>query len=182
MPEGPSRAHRTAWGEYFQRCMADAGFAGVEQIAAGSNFVSARRLIGSALLDRLIKEWVEGTELDPLPNFSGGVALFADSELLIQPTCCGDLTNLEEWDRVIVDKPATGSIWIGHPDLRFAIEGELVTITEQWEYPPAPENLLAVTVPLDLLAEAVKAARAELDLFWTELSSVVARSRRSRVQ
>jgi hypothetical protein len=155
--------------------MADAGFTGVVPIAEGLHFVAARSLIGNALLERLVSEAVEDTDLlaDRIPHLSGGLAFFADGRALIQPSCCADLENLDSWREVVLHRPKSGAIWIGHPDLAFTIDGDRITLTEQWEYPPAPESLLQLTVPLGQLTAAVETARLELELFRAELLPVV---------
>ena len=59
LPKEPgARAHPVVWGDYFRRCMADAGFRGVEPIKDGSSFVAARSLIASEALARLVREAV----------------------------------------------------------------------------------------------------------------------------
>jgi hypothetical protein len=157
--------------------MVDAGFTDVVPIADGLHFVAARSLIGNGLLDRLIRKAVEGTDLvaEQIPHLSGGLALVADGRALITPSCCADLENLESWRELVLDRPKSGTIWIGHPDLAFTVDGEHVTLTEQWEYPPAPDDLLEVKVPLNLLTVAVEQARLELELFRAELRPVVTR-------
>lgn len=172
-----SRAHPAEWADYFRRCMADAGFTDIVPLAEGSHFVSARSLIGNALLERLVREAVDGTGLaaDRIPRLSGGVALVADGKALLEPSCCGDLENLRSWEQLVAHQPASGSLWIGHPELAFSLSGDLVTLTEQWEYPPAPDYLLEVTTPLDQLRAAVAQARLEVERLRAELVPVVTR-------
>lgn len=170
-----SREHPALWAEYFQRCMADAGFTNVVPLAEGWHFVSARSLIGNPILERAIREAVQGKEPGEIPSLAGGLALIADGEALISPSCCSDLSDLRSWKQAVVQRPRSGKIWIGHPELAFSIEGERVTLTEQWEDGPAPERLIELTMPLAQLTSAVARARAEMKLFRLELAPIVAR-------
>jgi hypothetical protein len=160
------------WSEYFDLCMADAGFTKVVPIAEGWNFVSARSLIGNPLLERMIHEAADG----PDPSaFYGGLALIADGEALISPSCCGDLSDLRWWKQAVVQRPPAGRIWIGHPDLTFSIEADRVTLSEEWESTSPPDWLHQVTMPVTQLTSAFARARAELRLFRRELLPIVTR-------
>jgi hypothetical protein len=105
----------------------------------------------------------------------GGLALFVDGELLITPSCCGDLGDLSAWEEAVTTRPQEGTLWIGHPDLKVSFTERLVTLRETWETPIEPDHLVEVTVPNDQLAVAVAAARAALTRFGVEMTPTVAR-------
>lgn len=191
LPDGPSRLHPAAWDAYFQACLVDAGFAGVTLIQAGSRFASARALVGHALLEHVVREALVGTGLPGFPwdaaddadtapidrvsALDGGLALTVDGAPWLMPECCGDLGNIADWEACVVERPTRGELWIGHPGLAVAWCDGQVRLAEQWEYPPAPDYLVAVTLGGAALAAAVADARAALTWFRAALVPVVAR-------
>lgn len=53
---------------------------------------------------------------DQIMPFDGGIVLKKDHKILIKPTCCGDIGNVKEWQRIFENKTSDWSeIWIGHP-------------------------------------------------------------------
>lgn len=191
-PPGPAREHAAAWDVYFRDSLADGGYTGVTPLVSGEFFVPARALIGHPLLEHLIREALDGSGLpgfplhaddldttlshaDRISLLAGGLALVIDGEACLAPSCCGDLGNITGWETTIAERPAHGEVWVGHPALAIAWRDGCVTVTEQWEYPPAPEYLLEITMPAAGLAAAVAAARTELTGFHTDLIAIVAR-------
>lgn len=48
--------------------------------------------------------------------FDGGIVLTENDKILIEPRCCGDMGNINEWQRMLDDKTSDWSdLWIGHP-------------------------------------------------------------------
>ena len=169
-------ADRTAqdWANYFQRCMADAGFRDVVPVGLQSNFVAARTLIGNPILERMIRE-AGSDSIDEISPLSGGLALTAASELLFQPSCCGDLSNVQEWSSALDLAPAAASMWIGHPMLEIEFTGEHVVLRETQEYPNPSRTLLEASMPVAWLRDALQAAQVEQARFRDELVPMVSR-------
>lgn len=165
------------WAEYFQRCMADAGFRQVMPISPRSNFVVARSLVENPLLERMIREELEGAEfsVEQVSPFYGGLALLAAGDLLVQPSCCGDLRDVQGWKRALEAAPKPANVWIGHPDLELEFIGERVLLREGWEHKPRPETLLEASMPLEWLSSALRDAQVEHVRFRDELVPMVFR-------
>ncbi|MCX8531803.1 hypothetical protein [Chryseobacterium luquanense] len=53
---------------------------------------------------------------DEVPAFAGGIVLTQNDKILIVPSCCGNIGNIEEWQRILDNKTSDWSdLWIGHP-------------------------------------------------------------------
>ncbi len=184
-----AREHPTEWSDYFQRCMADAGFPAIEPVRPGSMHVRARALAGHPLLVRMVREALDGSGLPGFPTnealadlaaedrvggLEGGFALFAEGQVLIEPGCCSDLGTLSSWEDALRHRSSAATIWVGHPELGVSFDHDAVTLKEGWEYPPAPTYLMEVTLAVGLLEAAVQSARLELKCFREELLPVVA--------
>ena len=178
MPDlpGGSEGSPAVWSAYFQECMRDAGFAGVDPVAPSSSFVPLAALVGNPAFERIVlrslgdKRVVAGggaaepasIAIDDVPALYGGLALIGDGVRLFEPQCCGDLENLGDWRAALADAPAAGSIWAGHPPLAVSFAGDLVTLAVEWEVPP-PGPLTEVALPVAWLAAAFEEATAVVE-------------------
>lgn len=53
---------------------------------------------------------------DQIMPFDGGIVLKENDKILIKPTCCGDIGNIKEWQRILENESKEWSdLWIGHP-------------------------------------------------------------------
>jgi hypothetical protein len=175
------------WADYFQRCMTDAGFRDVTPIALRSNFVAARSLIGNPLLEGMIRErlaWakfsveaaLENAEaFDEISSFYGGLALLAAGSLVLQPSCCGALRDVQGWKRALESAPKPANVWIGHPDVDLEFTAERVVLREGRDDEPRPDNFWEASMPLEWLSAALHEAQVEHVRFRDELVPMVSR-------
>lgn len=67
-------------------------------------------------------------------SFDGGIILKKDDEVLIQPSCCGDIENAENWQKVIDNRSsAWAEMWIGHPWVFYKRENEMISFSDYTE-------------------------------------------------
>lgn len=158
----------TLWDAYFRACMADIGIHDVMPFEPETNFVSLAVMAKSAFLERLVEGRVKDGGFSPL---CGGLSLMVDDKAFILPMCCGDLGDLAEWDRAIRTQ-GPSKIWRGHPSLACEVAEGRAVITEEWEYPPAPENLAELTASVEQLVSALAAVRLDVEQFSVELEKV----------
>ena len=173
-PTGNGREEPEAWSQYWRDCLADSGIRGLEPLRSGSWHASVRSIDGPTLqriLAKTFEDW-GGSEVlrDPElgPYLSGGLALCSKGELLVEPTCCADLGNWDDW-RQAVDYRGTDwqMLWIGHPWLSMRYEEPSLILSQPHESDdPAPRWSVAPEV----LGRAVTAAIAELE----DLSRIIA--------
>ncbi|UFH33395.1 hypothetical protein LNP04_06655 [Chryseobacterium sp. C-71] len=53
---------------------------------------------------------------DEVPIFDGGIVLKGNDKILIEPSCCGDIGNIYEWQGILDNKTSDWTdLWIGHP-------------------------------------------------------------------
>ncbi len=164
--------HRAEWSAYFQKCMSDAGFLGVDPIQPGSLFVDAFTVVENELVLRMIRENLEIAGLpgypdehgredgdaENVPGLAGGFAVFGADELLLEPQCCSEFCTLKSWQEAILDRPTEADLWIGHPHAKVSFHGESVTIGEGCDGQPPPDDLVEFSIGVDELREAVDRA------------------------
>jgi len=170
--ESPARLHRAVWDAYFQQCMTDAGLGALRTIRPGSFFVRVEQMVGTAALDRMLRDAHGDDGTAALP---GGYALVVDGAVTLEPECCGDLGNLASWEAALASQPAEAEIWIGHPQPRIAFDGERVTLRQGWETSPEPDDLVEVAMSVDQLREAIAGARVAVTAFHRALEAEAAR-------
>ncbi len=125
------------------------GLSGLTAVSPGSWFVLAEHLGNSVLAIVLTNELsesgipgfpdadgeIEDCLQEAVSALSGGYALMDGSEVLVEPSCCGDLGNLAEWQKVPhTDDSEWHDLWIGHPQLRFRVTEDEAEIEERQEY------------------------------------------------
>ena len=179
LPPGAGREVPAEWDRYWLDSLADSGVTGLSPLRPASWLVTVRQLTSPVTLGRvlsaLVRSWAgpEGlSNPDGRPVLDGGLALCRGGEVLVAPTCCGDLGNLSEW-RGAVDyrQPEWKMVWIGHPwvSVRFAA-GRLVFSDLHESGPPVARW----AVGPEEFGRAVSAAEAELEDFARRLEPVVA--------
>lgn len=160
---------------------AEHGLEGLVSLQAGGNLVPIDRVANPRVLEFVIrgcalrfahngaKNKSQEIDLDGLHSFSGGYALCIDGEVQIEPRCCGDLSDIDDWRMAAGHRGAeTIGIWIGHPMIQVRFDGENLVFTEA-----ETSGELNCVVSPDALSEAVDRASGELMSFRNELISML---------
>ena len=135
-------------------------------IQLGSWHVSLDAIVASKHLEQILGVLLgDGvpSDVDEIGPLSGGFALVDQGEVLIEPTCCGDLSNLESWRTAARQRAESAEmIWIGHPWLSAKYRSPLVYINEEEEYRSA-KLLRTFAVDPTSLTSAIVTAEAHLE-------------------
>jgi len=152
---------------------------GLRPISPGSWFFSATAIAPSELAIILENELSESGipsfpdtdgEVEPdleerVSPLSGGLAVYDGETPLIEPSCCGDLGNLDDWRDAGREQSAEWQeLWIGHPPLRFRVADDDAEILETQEY-DLPKNPRHFAVSAEKLSEAIVDAENKLQRF-----------------
>lgn len=71
---------------------------------------------------------------DQIIAFDGGIVLKDNGQVLIIPTCCGDIGNIKEWQQIFENKTSDWSeIWIGHPWIFYKKENGKIQFSDYSE-------------------------------------------------
>lgn len=157
----------------------DAEMVELAPISPASLHVPTRQLTDLAILQdallALAREQEGLTEFSgPIPNrvLNGGFALLSDGSVLLEPMCCSDLGNLDNW-REAASCRATDwqMLWIGHPWVSVRFDRGLLMISDLHE---SEAPVAKYTVLPDDLEKAIGLAEAELEDFSRRLQAAVA--------
>ncbi|BAP29984.1 uncharacterized protein CHSO_0947 [Chryseobacterium sp. StRB126] len=67
-------------------------------------------------------------------SFDGGIVLKKEDEVLILPSCCGDIENIENWEKVIDNRSSEwAEMWIGHPWVFYKREKGVISFSDYTE-------------------------------------------------
>ncbi|WP_336961210.1 hypothetical protein [Chryseobacterium contaminans] len=128
-------------GEYFLKFIETASrlTLNFNEIQEGSNLVNIENIddesLGTIVAAKLTEvEFDDPDERGFVLSFDGGIVVKKDDEVLIQPSCCGDLENIENWEKVL-EKRSSGwaEIWIGHPWIFYKKENGIISFSDYTE-------------------------------------------------
>ena len=116
-------------------------------IEKGSHLVDIETIVDENLqiiVDAKVKDIEEDTEEgDFVMAFDGGITLKTDNEIVIRPTCCGDMSNTENWQNIFKNQSLEWTeLWIGHPWVLYRKENGKISFSEYTEKNSSePENI-----------------------------------------
>ena len=130
-------------------------------------------LIDKSLVDKNLDELE-----DELGNLCGGITIHVNDKMLISPSCCGDLSDIYNWEGIINNKTNQWTkLWIGHPWVYYKVKDGIVCITEYVESPIKNLEGAKIDLPilmeinLNQLCEALKRMRDVQESFQDRLSA-----------
>jgi hypothetical protein len=172
----PSRTYQEMpeeWYRYWLESLADSRVTGLTPIQRGSWHVPTSAFTDTAVLRRVLEVIFQNRlekELEPVWGpLIGGLALRCQSKnVLIEPTCCGDLANIAYWREAAGYRQAKWHpLWIGHPSLSVLYRAPRLIISSPHDAEP-PAASWAVCP--DQLEAAVAAAQIELEQFAEQIA------------
>jgi hypothetical protein len=181
------------WDESWRRVLAERR---VAPFLPGSWYVAVEAVTDPDTLDRLVELALsrsvgEGSpdhdgenpgtvvdhELDdedlPLP-INGGYALVSSGAVLVMPSCCCDLGDLNDWRRAAGIRDGTSQcLFVGHATVCVEREGTRLTVIDHPE--SIGEDAVSAVVLVDDLVAAVEVAETVVRAFRERLRPAVAR-------
>ena len=154
-----------------------------------SLFVEWRAVVTHPVMERIVLDLLDGKGIPGFPDedgaedapiddrvieLCGGYALFSAGRPVIEPSCCGDIGNLEDWEQALRERPASGTVWIGHPPLgvEFGATTVVMRYVSEGNHRPITDEEFELSI--DSLARAAAHAREERVAFAVALLPRVA--------
>jgi len=167
----PGKVSDTEWEDYWLACLGDAGITGLEMIQPQSWFVDASTINGKNLeiiLEKALQDYDPDTPPAEYINcISGGLALLIGDTVMIEPECCGDLGDVQEWKAAASRLGnAYMDLWIGHPWLLTRSDKEWIELVyADDDNKPDISKMEALKLRRNDLTQAVNEAEVNLRKF-----------------
>jgi hypothetical protein len=177
----PSGKEKEGWDEwycYWRDALADSGILGLRPIRSGSWHVPTKEFTDPATLRTVLATILRedevdlGCDPDSIAVFDGGLALRdGEGEVLVEPTCCSDLTNISDWRAAAGHRNSDWRmVWIGHPWLSVRFDEPWLVLSQPHESDSPQEGWVFLPEQLEC---ALASADAELDSFAHRLAVVL---------
>lgn len=104
---------------FWRKCLSDKNLENLNPIKKGSDLVDIET-IKNQELEEIIKNQLKDVDLEDyeeqVGRIEGGIVIKIENEFPIEPTCCGDIGNIGEWEEIFKNKTDNwNQMWIGHP-------------------------------------------------------------------
>ena len=166
------------WYRYWVRSLADSGITGLLPIYRGSWHVPTREFTDPALLAPVLEVIFRhlsvaelSIDLECMPLL-GGLALRDQTQVLIEPGCCADLSDSAGWRRAVAYRQAKWqNVSNGHPWVSVRYEAPRLILSEphQGQHPPTARWAVCP----DQLRDAVIAAEVEMQRFAGQITAAM---------
>lgn len=108
-----------AWSDFWYKCVSDSNLENLKPIELGSYLIDIKNISDSELKTILQKE-LKGKDLSNAEEYVeplfGGIVIIENDNIIIEPTCCGDIANLNHWEEIEkLELNKWEQLWIGHP-------------------------------------------------------------------
>jgi hypothetical protein len=180
-PNASSAAEPYAWNEYWLKCISDGGLGSLRSIRDGSFLVDINSISEEELF-LIVKKELENIDPDEfgeqIEHLCGGVVIEAENQIIIEPSCCGDLDNLSGWENIFSAEPSVWQqLWIGHPWIFYRRFNDMVELSEYTDLNLEDfRDIRAIhTLSENELAEEVRKARQIQDNFTEKVRSILTR-------
>src|SRR5262245_41267981 len=166
------------WYCYWLESLADSGITGLMPIYRGSWHVPTSEFTDLALLRRVLEVTFQNlseaglsVDLECMPLL-GGIALRCQSQVLVEPGCCGDLGDISGWRRVVsYRRAAWWPLPMGHPSSSVLYQAPRLMISTPHEAAEPPTARWAVCP--DQLQVALVPAEIEQERFAGQITAAM---------
>jgi len=175
MPSRPYQEMPEEWYRFWLDSLADSGITGLVPVERGSWHVPTSEFTDPALLRRVLEVIFQNLteaglsiDLECMPLL-GGIALRCQSQVLVEPGCCADLSDLAGWRKAVDYRQAEWqSASSGHPWVLVRYDPPRLILSKPQEGSHAPTPRW--TVCPDQLRAAAVAAAVEIERFSDEIT------------
>jgi hypothetical protein len=123
--------------EFWYKCISDSGLEKLKPIELGSYFVDISTIRKNELkiiLETKLKDVDLSNYEEYLGQISGGIVIIENGIIIIEPSCCGDLSDIKNWEDIKQSNKEWKQLWIGHPWLFYRQNNENIYISDYTDF------------------------------------------------
>jgi hypothetical protein len=165
--------------QFWTKCISDKNLGRLKAIRPGSYLVDIST-INNAELEEILRNELEDVDLwdfdQQVGSMIGGIVLEERDVLYIEPSCCGNISNILEWAD-IPEKQSTewNQLWIGHPWIYYRNNNGIIEFSDYTE--SNPEDLKDIKVQIGVsqpdLQKELDKVRLQQDEFTHRIKKVL---------
>ena len=127
-----------AWSDFWYKCISDSNLQNLQPIELGSYLVDINK-IGESELKTIIKKELKNVDLSDFQEYVGqiigGIVVLENEKIILEPTCCGDISNIQNWEQVgNAELNKWTQLWIGHPWIFYKRTDNYIAISDYTDY------------------------------------------------
>lgn len=105
-------------------------------------------------------------------RLEGGLTLVHDGEVIYRANCCSDLRNIDFWQEIARYRDSAWTLhWNGHPQIPVRYSEGMLHFADYSDDLPTSKSAAKYAIPPDVLKQAVKGTRQEIEAFQTRLNA-----------
>lgn len=172
---GPFPSGQQASYAYWKRCLAAYGLHTIEPISPGSWWVPVDSLTPEywrTIIHHTHEEGGYEDARDLIFPLLGGVVIKHEGAVLIEPQCCSDWSDLDDWEAILTHpQNQWKKLWIGHPWVYYKRAEGQVYFSDYIESVEESESYIPqFGLPENVLREGLKEIRQKETLIMHALS------------
>jgi len=161
------------WYIYWKRCLADSSIFNLEPIAKRSWLVDIDTVQDDELFIFIEKTFEKEDFEEIEKNIYGGIVIFENEKIILSTQCCGDLSNLDEWDNIFGTKTDDWTmLWIGHPFVYYRYNNSYIEFSEATEGSADVNTKVDFKVSLSWLKSQINEIRDKQDNFRKRIENI----------
>lgn len=136
-PNGGSIEFPDEWNQFWKKCISDKNLGRLEAIRKGSYLVDIRTINDDELAE-ILKNELKEVELsdfeEQVGKIYGGIVLEENTMIYIEPSCCGDIGDIKEWESIFEKElNKWNQLWIGHPWVYYRKDNGIIEFSNYTE-------------------------------------------------
>ncbi|CAL2106377.1 conserved hypothetical protein [Tenacibaculum sp. 190524A02b] len=126
------------WSEFWYKCISDSKLQDFKPVELGSYLVDIESVKDSEL-KIILKNKLNEVDLSNYQEYVGqivgGIVIKNKGKVIIEPTCCGDLSNIQNWEEIEkTELNKWTQLWVGHPWLFYKRNNDTVSFSEYTDF------------------------------------------------
>lgn len=163
---------------YWKKSLADSGITDIEPIEKTSWLVDVEKISDTTLkilVENELKDVDTNNFEEELIALSGGIVISDNNKILITTNCCGDLTDLANWETVFQDNSNEWTqLWIGHPFVYYRNRNNVVEFSNETESNADEYTVVVNTISRDWLKSEIDNIRIAQNALCTRIEKILA--------
>ena len=178
-PNGSSKDLPDEWNKFWRKCLADKNLENLKAIRKGSYLVDIET-IGNNELEEIIKNELEEVDLadyeEQVGQICGGIVIKIENQFIIEPSCCGDIGNIQEWNSIFEEESKSWrQLWIGHPWIFYRKLNDQIEFSDYYEanFEDIKEIKSVLKISSDKLKEELESINKKQIIFENKIQKVL---------